>query len=35
MEVSTVMLKFKTGQLKALIYRSPDGKIQEYFLYKD
>ncbi len=35
MEVSTVRLTFKCGILKASMYRSPDGKIQQYLIQKD
>jgi D-alanyl-D-alanine carboxypeptidase len=35
MEVTTVRLTFKSGVLKALMYRTPDGKIQQYFIQKD
>jgi CubicO group peptidase (beta-lactamase class C family) len=35
MEVATVRLTLKNAVLKALMYRSTDGKIQEYLLYKD
>ena len=35
MEVTSVRLTFATGSLRALMYRMPDGKIQQYFLYKD
>lgn len=34
MEVVTVHFKYKTIKLKALMYRSPDGKIQEFLIYK-
>jgi D-alanyl-D-alanine carboxypeptidase len=32
MEVSTILLSFDKGLLTALLYRTPDGKIQEFFL---
>jgi CubicO group peptidase (beta-lactamase class C family) len=32
MEVSTTRLEFKTGALKVLMYRTPDGKIQQLFI---
>jgi D-alanyl-D-alanine carboxypeptidase len=35
MEVTTVRLTFASGSLRALMYRTPDGKIQQYFIYKD
>ncbi len=34
MEVSTTRLEFKTGVLKVLMYRTPDGKIQQLFIQK-
>lgn len=34
MEVSSVRLTFASGALDALLYRSPDGKIQEYLLFR-
>ncbi|RPJ00847.1 MAG: class A beta-lactamase-related serine hydrolase [Candidatus Aminicenantes bacterium] len=34
MEVSTTRLEFKTGHLKVLMYRTPDGKIQQIFIQK-
>jgi hypothetical protein len=34
MEVVTVHFTFKTAKLKTLMYRSPDGKIQEFLIYK-
>ena len=34
MEVSTTRLEFKTGALKVLMYRTPDGKIQQLFIQK-
>jgi D-alanyl-D-alanine carboxypeptidase len=34
MEVSSVRLTFASGALDALMYRSPDGKVQEYLLFR-
>ena len=34
MEVSSVRLTFGSGALDALMYRSPDGKVQEYLLFR-
>jgi CubicO group peptidase (beta-lactamase class C family) len=34
MEVSTTRLEFKAGALKVLMYRTPDGKIQQLFIQK-
>lgn len=34
MEVSTTRLEFKTGALKVLMYRTPDGKIQQLFIQR-
>jgi len=34
MEVSTTRLQFKSGVLKVLMYRTPDGKIQQIFIQK-
>jgi len=34
MEVSVIRYKFKTTSVKALLYRSPDGKIQQLLLLK-
>jgi CubicO group peptidase (beta-lactamase class C family) len=34
MEVVIVHFTFKTGKVKALMYRSPDGKVQEFLIYK-
>ncbi|HEY1909749.1 MAG TPA: serine hydrolase domain-containing protein [Vicinamibacterales bacterium] len=34
MEVSSVRLTFERGPLDALMYRSPDGKVQEYLLFR-
>jgi D-alanyl-D-alanine carboxypeptidase len=35
MEVALVHFTFKGVKVKALMYRSPDGKIQEYLVYKE
>jgi len=35
MEVTSVRLRFGDKSLRSLMYRTPDGKIQQYFLYKD
>lgn len=35
MEVVVVRLRFKSGALEALMYRSPDGKIQQFFVNKE
>jgi len=35
MEVTNVRLTFASGTLRALMYRMPDGEVQQYFLYKD
>lgn len=34
MEVVQIHFTFKTVKLKALLYRSPDGKVQEFLIYK-
>ena len=34
MEVVTVHFTFKKLKVKALLYRTPDGKVQEFLLYK-
>jgi hypothetical protein len=34
MEVSSVRLTFRSGALDALMYRSPEGKVQEYLLFR-
>lgn len=34
MEVSTTRLEFKSGVLKVLMYRTPDGRIQQLFIQK-
>lgn len=34
MEVSTIRLAFKSGVLRTLMYRTPDGKIQQFFVSK-
>ena len=35
MEVTTTRLTFKKGALKALMYRMPDGKIEQFFIYPE
>ncbi len=35
MEVTSVRLRFGDKSLRSLMYRTPDGIIQQYFLYKD
>ena len=30
-----VHFTFKAGKVKALMYRTPDGKVQEFLIYKD
>ncbi len=35
MEITNVRLTFASGSLRALMYRMPDGEVQQYFLYKD
>jgi CubicO group peptidase (beta-lactamase class C family) len=35
MEVAMVHFTFKAGKVKALMYRTPDGKVQEFLIYKD
>jgi CubicO group peptidase (beta-lactamase class C family) len=35
MEVSTTRLTFANGVLRALMYRMPDGKVEQYFLSAD
>jgi D-alanyl-D-alanine carboxypeptidase len=35
MEVVTVHFTFKDRKIKGLMYRTPDGKIQEFLIYKD
>jgi D-alanyl-D-alanine carboxypeptidase len=35
MEVTTTRLTFKKGSLKTLMYRMPDGKIEQFFVYPD
>lgn len=35
MEVTTTRLNFKSGKLKALMYRMPDGKIEQFFVYPE
>ena len=34
MEVVTVHFTFKSAKVKALMYRTPDGKIQEFLIFK-
>jgi CubicO group peptidase (beta-lactamase class C family) len=35
MEVVSVHFVYKTKKLKALMYRTPDGKVQEFLIYKE
>ncbi|MBI5384684.1 MAG: beta-lactamase family protein [Verrucomicrobia bacterium] len=35
MEVTTTRLTFKSGALKVLMYRAPDGKIEQFFVSED
>jgi D-alanyl-D-alanine carboxypeptidase len=35
MEVTTTRLVFKNEELRTLMYRKPDGKIEQFFVYKD
>ena len=35
MEVAMVHFTFKSGKVKGLMYRTPDGKIQEFLIYKE
>jgi len=35
MEVSTAELKFTAGTLQTLMYRTPDGKVQQFFVSKN
>jgi D-alanyl-D-alanine carboxypeptidase len=35
MEVATIRFNFRSGTLKGLMYRSPDGKIQQFFVQND
>ena len=35
MEVATVILTYKTGTVRAFLYRTPDGKIQQLLYYGD
>jgi hypothetical protein len=35
MEVSPVRLTFASGTLRTLMYRNPDGKIQQFFVNKN
>ena len=32
MEVATILFTFKTAKLKASLYRTPDGKVQQFLL---
>ena len=34
MEVSVVRFTFPKGTLRGLMYRTPDGKIQQFFVFK-
>jgi hypothetical protein len=34
MEVTLIRFTFKAVKVKALLYRTPDGKIQEFLLFK-
>ena len=35
MEVTTTRLFFSTGELRVLMYRMPDGKIEQFFVNKE
>ena len=35
MEVTTIRLTFKKASLKTLMYRMPDGKIEQFFVYPE
>ena len=35
MEVTTTRLTFESGQLRTLMYRQPDGKVEQFFVYED
>jgi hypothetical protein len=35
MEVTTARLTFRNGTLKTLMYRMPDGKIEQFFIYPE
>ena len=35
MEVSTSELKFASGTLTTLMYRTPDGKVQQFFVSRN
>jgi hypothetical protein len=35
MEVTTTRLTFKKGALRVLMYRTPDGKIEQFFVNRD
>jgi hypothetical protein len=34
MEVASIRFKFKTAELRGLLYRTPDGKIQQLLFRK-
>jgi len=35
MEVTTARLTFRTGTLKTLMYRMPQGKVEQFFVYPE
>ena len=35
MEVTTIRLKFANGSLRTLMYRQPDGKVEQFFIYEE
>jgi hypothetical protein len=35
MEVSVTRLIFERGRLRTLMYRQPDGKVEQFFIYED
>jgi hypothetical protein len=35
MEVTTTRLAFAGGELRTLMYRMPDGKIEQFFVSKE
>jgi len=35
MEVSVTRLTFESGQLRTLMYRQPDGRVEQFFVYED
>lgn len=35
MEVSVTRMTFEHGQLRTLMYRQPDGKVEQFFIYQD